>query len=113
MGIGCVVVARCTCHMPAARLRVTARINSHFFSSVICLAVNVAVHLSSHSFPMDISAPGWRWGEMCSDFYLLDNKEIRLSLDLLVSYMRLPYRMITHFPFCVLNFFTQGVSTLM
>ena len=60
VGIGCGVLDRCTCHIPATPLRFPYSINSPFFSTVIYLLVNVDVKTSSHSFPMDISAPDWR-----------------------------------------------------
>ena len=78
MGLGCGVVARCTCHMPAAPLRVPSRINSHIFSTIMCVAVNMAVQPSSHSCSMYISALDWMWGKMCSVLSPVDNKKLIL-----------------------------------
>ena len=112
MGLGCVVVDSCSCHMPAANFPVTSRTTYTFFSTFVCGSVNVAVHKSSHSSPMDISALYWRWGEMCDVSVPLYNKGLRFSYALLVSCVRLPYGSMTCSPFCVLTLFTQGVSTL-
>ena len=51
-------------------------------------------------FPMEISAPSWRWGNMCAVLALVDNKGLRLSYALLVACMRLPSGRITCGP-CV------------
>ena len=61
VGLGFGVVASYTCHMPATPFKVRSRTIYPFFYTLICVAVNVAVHPSSHSFPMEISAPDWRW----------------------------------------------------
>ena len=43
------------------------------------MVVNVVVQPSSNSFPMDISAPDWRCGEMWAILDLVDSKGLRLS----------------------------------
>ena len=77
------------------------------------VAVNVDLHSSSHSFPMEISAPDWRWGKMCAVLALVESKGIRCSYALWVACMRLPFGSITRGPCVVLTLFLQGVSTLM
>ena len=79
----------------------------------MCVAVNVVVQPSSHSCPMEISVPDWRWGKMCAVLDLVDNKGVRLSSALWVACMRLPSGRITHGPCCVLTLFTQDVYTFM
>ena len=95
MGLGCGVVAICTCQMPSATLQVPSRTTSPFFCTVMLVALNVAVQPSSQIFPIYISAPYWRWGEMYSIFALVNNKVIMLSSSLWVAYMRLPSVRIT------------------
>ena len=114
MGIGCGVVAGCTYHIPAAPLRVTYR-NTYTFlkSTFMYVVVNVAVQILSHSFTMEISDPDWRWRKMCDFLALVDNKGLRLSSDLWIDCTRIPSGRITCGPCCVLNLFTQGVSTFM
>ena len=113
MGLGCGVVARCNRHIPANPLRVTYRTTSNFLSTVMLVAFNVAVYPSSHSLPMDISAPDWRWGKMCAVLDLVDNKGLRLSSALWVACMRLPFGRINNCHCCVLTLFAQGMSTFM
>ena len=113
MGIGCGILPRCTCHMTAAPFWVPYRITSTFNSTVMCVAVNVDVQPSSNSCPMEINAPNWRWGKIFAVFELVDNKGIRLSSDLWVSYMRITSGRITCGPCCVLDLFKQDVSSLM
>ena len=50
---------------------------------------------------------------MCAVLNLLDNKGIRLSYALWVSFTRLPYGKITLGPCVALTLFIYGVSTLM
>ena len=113
VGLGCGVVARCTYHIPATPLQVLSRTTYPFFSTIKCVAVNVAVQPSSHILPMEISAPDWRWGKMCDVLALVDNKGLRLISALWVAYIILPYGGITCSPWFVLTLFTQDVSTLM
>ena len=85
VGLGCGVVARCTVHMSATPLRFPSRTTSSFLSTSICVAVNVDVHPSSYSFHMEISSPGWRWGEMYSVLAIVDNKGLSFSYAIWVS----------------------------
>ena len=62
------------------------------------VAVNVDVQPSSHIFPIEISAPDWRCGKMCTVLSLVDNKCIRLSSELRVACMRLPSGRISRDP---------------
>ena len=75
--------------------------------------MNVAVHPSSHSFLMEISAPDWRRGKMCDIFALVDSKGLRLSSYLWVARMILTYVRINRGPCEVLILLLHGVSTLM
>ena len=113
VGLGCGVVDRCTCHIPAAHLRVPYMITYPFFSTIISAELNVAVHLSSHSWPRYIIAPDWRWWKIRVDLSLVYNKDVQFISELWVACMRLTYGRITLGPWCVLTFFTQWVSTLM
>ena len=99
--------------MTAAPLRVTSRNNYIFPFTFVLVAVHVAVHPSSHSFPMDIIALDWSCGEMCDFLDHVDNKGLRLSSALWVACMRLPYGRITRYPCRVLTLLTQGVSILL
>ena len=85
MGLSCGVVASYTCYMPATTLKVPSSTIYPFFYTFICVAMNVAVHPSSHSFPMEISAPDWRWVEICAVLDLLYKKGLRLSSSLWVE----------------------------
>ena len=76
------MVASYTCHMPATPFKVPSRTIYPFFYTFICVAVNVAVHPSSRSFPTEISAPDWRWVEMCDVLDLVDKKGLRFSSSL-------------------------------
>ena len=98
MVIGCGVVYMCKCHMPSIPLRVPYRTTSRFLSTVIFVAVNVDVHPSSHSLPVDISALYWRLGRVCYVLALIDNNWLCLSSSLWVACMGLPYGRITHGP---------------
>ena len=69
----------CTCHMPAVPLLVPSRTTYTFLFTIMVVAVNVDVHPSSHSFPMKISNPDWRWGNMCAILVLVDRKRPRCS----------------------------------
>ena len=71
--------------MPTAPLQFPYSTTSTFLCTVILVAVNVAVHPSSHSFPMEISAPDWRWVEMCAVLDLVDKKGLRFSSSLWVD----------------------------
>ena len=99
--------------MPTAPFRVPFRNVSPCLFTVMVVAVNVAVHPLSHSCPMDISAPGWRWGEMCSVLALVEIKGLSWSPALCFSCMMLPSGRITRGPCVVLTLFLQGVCTLM
>ena len=79
VGIVCGVVDRCTLHMPSTSLRMPSRNMFPFLSTIRCVAVNMTVHPSSHSFPMEISAYDRRWEKMCSVFTLVDNKGMMFS----------------------------------
>ena len=74
MGIGCVVVDRFTCQIPENPLQAPSRNRLTLFYTLMCKSGNVALHPSSHNLPMNISAPDWRWGNMCSILSLVDNK---------------------------------------
>ena len=74
-----------TCHMPAATLQVPSRTNSTCLFTVMVVAVNVAVHPSSHSCPMYISDPGWRWGNIWAVLDLVDSIGLWLSSALWVA----------------------------
>ena len=63
MGIGCGVVYSCTFHMLATHFLVPSRTMFTFLFNLISVVVNVDVHPPSHSCPMVISDPDWRWGE--------------------------------------------------
>ena len=112
VGLGCGGVIL-NCHMPASPLRVPSRTTSPCFCTVMVVAANVDVQPSSHSCPMDISAPDRRWGNMWAVFALVESKGIRCSYALWVACMRLPFGSITRGPCVVLTLFLQGVSTLM
>ena len=112
VGLGCGGVSL-TCHMPGSTLRLPSRNTSLCFCTVMVVAVNVAVHPSSHICHTDISAPDQRWGKMWAVFPLVDSKGIRLSSTLWVACIRLPSGRITRCPCVVLTLFPQGVSTLM
>ena len=69
--------------MPAASLRVPSSTKSPCLFTFMVVAVNVAIQPSSHIYPMDISAPDWRWGNMSDVLALLDKKGLMLSSGLL------------------------------
>ena len=79
MVIGCGVVGRCTCHIPDTKLRVPSGTTYHFFSTFVCVAINVDVQPLSRSCPMEISSLYWRWGSICTVLYILDNNGMRFS----------------------------------
>ena len=106
-GLGCCVVARCNCHIPDTPLRIYSRNTSNFFSTIMLVAVNVAVNTPEHSFPTEISAPDWRWGKRCAVFSLVDNKCLRLSSSLWVACMRLTSGRINCSPCCILTLLTE------
>ena len=60
------------------------------FSTMMCVNVNVYVHPSSHSCPMDISAPDWSWGNTCAVLSPVDNRGLRFIYSLWVAYMKIP-----------------------
>ena len=103
MGVGPCVEVILTFHMPASPLRLLSRTIYPCLCTVIVVAVNVDVQPSSNSCPMEINAPNWRWGKIFAVFELVDNKGIRLSSDLWVSYMRITSGRITCGPCVVLN----------
>ena len=78
-----------------------------FFYTFIYVAVNVDVHPSSYSFHMEISSPGWRWGEMYSVLAIVDNKGLRFSYAIWVSWVSLPSGSINLGPCVVFTLFTQ------
>ena len=98
MGLGCGVVDRCTCNMPAATLRVPSRTTFIFLSTVMYMSVNVAVQPLQYSLPVEISDLNWSWRKMCYVLALMDNKGLRLSSDLWVTFTGLPSGRITCFP---------------
>ena len=73
--------------------------------------MNVDLQTSSHSFPMEISAPDCRCRKMCTVFSLVDNKGLRLSYALLVACMRLPSGRITCGPCVVFTLLLQCLYT--
>ena len=77
------------------------------------MAVNVDVQPSSHSFPMEISHPYWRWDKICDVLDLVYNKEVRFSSSLWFACMRPPSGSSTHGHCIVLTLFSHGVSNLM
>ena len=89
--------------MPDSPLRVPFRTNSPCFYTVMVVAVNVAVQPSSHSCPLDISAPDWRWRNMWDVLALVDSEGLRLSYDLWIACMMLPSGRITCGPCVVLT----------
>ena len=91
VGLGCGLVDSCTCHISYTPFRVPSRNIFPFLTTVICVAVNVDVHISSHSYPMYISTSNWIWGKMCDVLSLVDNKGFRFSSTLWVAFVRLPY----------------------
>ena len=60
MVFGCGVVVRFTCHTPDSSFQWPSRNMRPFFSTLMCVAENVAVYPSSHSFPMNIISHDWR-----------------------------------------------------
>ena len=90
VGIGCGVMDSLTCNIPDAPLRLTSTTSLPFVFTLRCVDVDVAVHTSSHRFPMEIIAPGWRWGEICAVSSLEVNKGLRFSYALLVLCIRIP-----------------------
>ena len=62
VGLGCVVVNRCTFHISSTPLWVSSRTRLYFLYTLMWVAVNVALHESSNIFPVEISAPYCRWG---------------------------------------------------
>ena len=82
MGVGPCGGVSLTCYMPASPLQLPSRSFSSCLCAFIMITVNVAVHTSSHSYPMEISAPDWRWGEMCDIFALVYSKGLMLSYAL-------------------------------
>ena len=99
--------------MPDTPLRVPSRTTYPFFSTDMCVALNVAVNPSSHSFHMDISAPYCRWRDMCAVLDLVDNKGLIFRSALWVSCAILPSGRSTSGPCVILNLFIQVVSTFM
>ena len=102
-----------TFHMPAYPLWLLSRTTSPCLCTVIVVAVNVDVQPSAHSFSMNISAPDWRWGKMRAILSLVDSKGLRLSSDLWVACMRLPFERINCGPCEAFTFLLQVVYTLM
>ena len=98
--------------MPVSPLHFPSRTFSPCLCTLMVVSVNVAVQPSSHSFPMEISAPDWRWGEMCDIFALIYSKGIGLSSALWVACMMLPSGRITSCPCEVLILLLHNVSTL-
>ena len=113
LGIGCGVMARCKFHIPDTPLWVPSRTICTFFSTVICVEVNMAVHISSNTRPREIIDPDWMWGKMCDVLYFIDNKGMRFSSAIWVACTRLTYGISTSGPCIVLNLFSHAVSTLM
>ena len=95
MGLGCGSVDSFTCHIPATILRLDSRTILHFFSTFMCVAVNMTVHPSSNSFPTYIITPDSMWGKMFAVFSLVANKGIEFSSVLWVACTSLPSRSIT------------------
>ena len=112
MGVGTCAGVSLTCHIPNYPLRLPSRTTSTCLCTVIVVSVNVAVQPSSHSCPMEISAPDWMWVNMWAILDLVGIKGIRCSYALWVACMMLPSGSITRGTCCVLNLFTQGVSSL-
>ena len=102
-----------TCHIPVSPLRFPSRTFSPCLFTVMVVVMNVDVQPSSNSCPMEISAPDWRWGEMCAIFALFDIKGLVLSYALWFASMMIPYGRITRGPFKFLILLLHGVSTLM
>ena len=58
------LLVRLTCHIPDVSDCWPSSIVRPFFSTLRCVAVNIAVHPSFHSFPVDIRASDFRWVEV-------------------------------------------------
>ena len=78
----------------------------------MCVVVNVDVHTSSHSCPMYISAPSWRWGKMCAVLDPVDKKGMRFSFSLWFAFVSIIYGRSTRGACIFLTLFSQVVSTL-
>ena len=113
VSFGCAVVDSYTFQIPVTPFLVPSRTMFYFLSTVICVAVNVTVQLSPHSFPMDISAPDWMWDNMCDVLSLVYNKGQVFSSDLWVACIRLPYGSSTCGLCYFLTLFSHAVSNLM
>ena len=70
VGISCQVLVRFACYIPTYPFWWPYSTRWALFSSLMCVAVNVDVQSSSHSFPMDISAPDCGWGRCVVYFSL-------------------------------------------
>ena len=68
----------------------TSTIVGPFFTTLMCVLANFAIHLFLQSYPMEIKEPDWRWGNMC-DFIAVDIRRwFRFISYLWVARMRLP-----------------------
>ena len=113
MGVGTCGGVSLTYHMPVSTLHLPSGTFYPCLCTVIVVSANVAVQLSSHSFPVDISDPYCRWGKMCSILDIVESKGEFWSFALWVACMRLPSVRITRGPCGVLTLLLQGVSALM
>ena len=93
-------------------LRLTYSTTSPCLCTFIVVSVNLSVQPSSHSCPMEISAPDWMWVKMWAILDLVDSKGIRFSSVLWVACMMLPSVRITRGPCEVLTLLLQGVYAL-
>ena len=91
MGLGCGLVYRRTCHITATPLQENLRIMLHFFSTLMCVAMNASFYSSSHSFPIDVRDPYWSSGKICDVLDLVENKGLRSSSTLLFACTSLPF----------------------
>ena len=66
--IGWELSVRINFHMPAVLLRWPSKTIWTCFHTLSCVDVNLEMHPSSQIWPMEISAPDFRRGEMCTFF---------------------------------------------
>ena len=75
--------------------------------------MKVAVHSSSHSCPIDMRYPYYRWGEMCDVLAVGIRRGFSFSTYLWVAYMRLLLGSITWRLFVIDSLLLHGLLTLM
>ena len=106
------LLVRLTCHMPDVDDLLPSSTISPSLTTLRLLAVKVAMHLSSHSFPIDMRDPDYRWGKTWAVQAAWVKRGFRLSSSLWVACMMLLSGRMTWGPLPIGCLLLNGVFTL-